>query len=284
MQLVAASKMKTFQKKSVSTLDYTRDLLKTLRLTAASLDDTSYAEKREDGKTLFVLLTSDKGLCGAMNTRLIRELFESDEWKNTSEDNRQLITIGRKSTETAKNLGIETLNNFTGLTEDMTPIDALEIIDAILGAWDDGDIKEVKIISPWYVNAFTFETHINTFLPLSQDMVNEHLEKYGEENQPETSTLIEAAFLEPSRDEIVHELAEQVVQTLFIEAFYELKATEYSSRMVAMKKATEAADDKIKSLTQVFNKARQSAITAQLSELAAANEAMSGADVQEYFA
>ena len=68
-----------------------------------------------------------------------------------------------------------------------------------------------------------------------------------------------------------------------MEAFYHLKATEYSSRMVAMKKATEAADDKIKQLTNIFNKLRQGAITQQLSELAAANEAMSSANQYEQF-
>ncbi len=282
MQLVAASKMKTFQKKSASTRLYTRDLLKALRLAGLSLESTSYGKFREDGATLFVLLTSDKGLCGAMNARLLRTLYQSDEWKGLPSEKRKLITVGRKATDSAKHAGQEVLHGFAGLSEEMTPLDAVEIISKILHAWDEEGIKEVRIISPWYVNPFVFETSINTFLPLSQATVAEHLAK-GSAKEEVKEELVEAAFFEPSQDEVVEKLAEHVVQALFIEAFFELKATEYSSRMVAMKKATEAADDQIKIFTQAFNKARQTAITQQLAELASANEAMSGANDREYF-
>lgn len=282
MQLVAASKMKMFQKKSSSTRLYTRDLLKALRLAGLSLESTSYGKLREDGATLFVLLTSDKGLCGAMNARLLRTLYQSNEWKELPPNKRKLITVGRKATDSAKHNGQEVLHGFSGLSEEMTPLDAIEIISQILHAWEEQNIKNVRLISPWYINPFVFETTIKTFLPLSQATVTEHLAKNEVEVKGEQE-FVEAAFFEPSQDEVVEKLAEQVVQALFIEAFFELKATEYSSRMVAMKKATEAADDQIKIFTQAFNKARQSAITQQLAELASANEAMSGANDREYF-
>ena len=72
---------------------------------------------------------------------------------------------------------------------------------------------------------------------------------------------------EPSKEEVGDALATQIVEMLFVQAFYELKATEYSSRMVAMKNATEAADEMVRSLTLSYNKARQTAITQQLAEL-----------------
>ena len=278
MQLVAASKMKVFQRKSVSVRAYTLRLLESLRLCGASLPETPWAQERKEGKVLFVLLTSDKGLCGAMNGKLIRTLGRSEEWKGLSNDQRELVAVGKKSMEAARTEGVEPIATFPGLQEELTPLEALKVIDVILTRWLSGEVKRVVLIAPEYVNPFVFEVHTRTYLPLTTDLALERL--HGELKERD-DLAPEAALFEPSQEEAVARIAEQVVQSLFTEAFYELKATEYSSRMVAMKKATEAADDRIKQLTNVYNKARQGAITQELSELAAANEAMSSQDVYE---
>lgn len=281
MQLVAASKMKSFQKTAVSVREYTAKLLEALRLSGTSLDETSFAEVRSEGKILFLLMTSDKGLCGAMNARLIRTLFRSELWNSTPEHERLLVTVGKKSAEAARSAKIDIADSFAGLKEKLETIDALEVISGILDRWQSKEIKRVVIISPEYVNPFVFHVRERDYLPLTSSSVNELLTLRGREEAP--SEAQEASFFEPNREAVVARLAQQVVQSLFIEAFFELKATEYSSRMVAMKKATEAADDKIRILTNAFNKARQSAITQQLSELAAANEAMSSEQMYESF-
>lgn len=284
MQLVAASKMKRFQKVAESSKAYSRGLLDTLSLTHRSIADTSFGSANEGAdKELFVLLTSDKGLCGAMNAKLIRTLFKGDAWNDLADDKRTLITVGRKSTESARAQGRPADKSFTGTPEQMQPMDAIEIVDDILEYWDSGAYKKVHLISPWYVNAFTFHAKQNTFLPLTEEVLNQQLQ------DPETGEMwvreyeADAAYFEPDRDTVAAELALQIVQSLFIESFYQLKATEYSSRMVAMKKATEAADDQIKLLTAKFNKARQAAITRQLAELAAASDAMSSQNTYEVF-
>lgn len=277
MQLVAASKMKSFQKKAESVRGYTEHMVRALEQCGSSVNETVFAEKRQDGKTLFVLMTSDKGLCGAMNTRLIKTLLRSDKWNDLSADQRELITIGRKSSDTAKSNGIPTVRSFVGLKEDMTTVDALEVIDAILERWFSEEVKEVILVAPTYVNAFVFNTGLKTYLPVSNERVKEET---GAEPREDVQ---EAAYFEPSREEAVNKIAERMVESLFLEGFYELKATEYSSRMVAMKQATEAAGDRIKALTNQFNRARQSAITQELSELAAANEAMSSENQYETF-
>lgn len=281
MQLVAASKMKAFQKTATSVREYTLKLLDALRLTGRSLNETVYAERREAGKILFILMTSDKGLCGAMNNKLIRSTFRSELWTQTPESERLLITVGRKSTEAARAAGIPVVESFAGLKDKLETLDALGVIDSIMKLWDEGEVRRVVLIAPEYVNPFVFHVRQRDYLPLTPDVVQNLIEARGKEAMEGAST--EAAFFEPGREEVVNRIVQQVVESLFIEAFFELKATEYSSRMVAMKKATEAADDKIKELTNVFNKARQRAITRQLSELAAANEAMSSEHMYESF-
>jgi len=280
MQLVAASKMKVFQRTSQSVRAYATDLLSALSLCGIGLHEVVFAQSRESGKTLFVLMTSDKGLCGAMNARLIRTLFRSQEWEHTPAQDRLLITIGRKAKESAKTQGVTPLKSFQGLQEQMQIVDALEVIDAILTPWVEGEVKRVYLIAPEYVNAFTFNTTIRPYLPLTQELTQEQL-KGRVVAERETEEILEASFFEPGREHVIETIAQRMVESLFIEAFYELKATEYSSRMVAMKNATDAASDRIRELTRAYNKARQAAITRQLSELAAANEAMSNEHMYE---
>lgn len=287
MQLVAASKMKSFQKKSRHVRDFTGGIVQQMRATGGSLSETVFAEQRAEGKVLFILVTSDKGLCGAMNARLVRKLFQqSQSWQDTPASDRLLMTIGRKSVDAAKRENAPVHSSFQNLPEDMNPLKSLEVIDAILALWLSGEVREVQLISPRYVNPFVFHSQSRTYLPLSESQLDrllsvEDVEGTEVSEVAEDAKVIEAAFMEPSRSAVVETLSERMIQSLFIEAFFELKATEYSSRMVAMKKATEAAEDRIKELTRAYNKARQAAITSQLSELAAANEAMSGANKHE---
>lgn len=283
MQLVAASKMKRFQKIAVNTRMYAHGLVQALHLTHRSIADTTFGHSDGD-KVLFVLMTSDKGLCGAMNTRLLRLLLKGDVWNSLPANKRELITIGRKSTEAVKYQGIEPIRSFIQVKEDLKPIDAVEIIDDILELWETGEYAKVYLISPWYVNAFTFATRMNTMLPISNDLIAEYAQHVpGEKSSPEGWPDEGAGYFEPNRSRVAESLALKLAENLFLEAFYQLKATEYSSRMVAMKKATEAADEQIKMLTAKFNKARQAAITQQLAELASASEAMSSVNSYEIF-
>ncbi len=266
MELVAASRMKQFQRKAVGTRAYAWSLLDALRQNAASIEETVYGGRREKGKVLFVILTSDKGLCGSLNQQLIRTLWRSEQWKALAPDERVLITIGRKSFEAAMHLGVKPVERFEGLSEQMTPMKALAVIDIILGYWEREEVKEIIFVSPHYVNPFTFYPTIKTYLPFTPEMVETH---FAWRNQAPTVPLEQPAidFHEPSKERVSEALALQLIETLFLQAFYELKATEYSSRMVAMKNATEAADEMVRSLTLSYNKARQGAITQQLAEL-----------------
>lgn len=276
MQLVAASKMKKFQAIAEHSALFARNLTKVLDQTKQTIADTPYGAGNGENE-LFILLTSDKGLCGAMNARLTKKLFTSDEWKGLDVANRRIVTVGRKSLEAAKREGVQPAASFVNVTEDMGPLEVMDIVNEIVTMFESDSIGRVHLISPWYVNAFTFEAQIKQMLPLTEDVVKAYAATETELSE------VDAAFFEPSRDEVAEEIALQLIQSLFVEAFYQLKATEYSSRMVAMKQATEAADDQINILTGKFNKLRQSAITRELAELAAASDAMSQENAYEIF-
>lgn len=270
MQLVAASRMKGFQRKALSIRLYTEGLLQLLLKHQQSIEQLSYAEQRSEGKDLFVLVTSDKGLCGAMNNRLIKALFRSEAWTSAPKDARLLMTIGRKSYEAARANGVPVTKSFQHLPEDLDPTNALEIVDEIIGYWDRKEAKRVHFVAPHYVNPFTFETPMRTYLPFSRELLSSHGLTVSHETVP---TPLE----EPGEERVSEQLAGQLAHMLFTRAFFELKATEYSSRMVAMKNATEAAGELAKSLTLDYNKARQTKITQELAEISGAVDAMAQA-------
>lgn len=272
MQLVAANKMKTFQRKALQTRLYARNLLKGFAFTHVRIESLRYAEKRATGPTLFVLLTSDKGLCGSLNQRLITKLFTSDKWLNTKPEDRLLITIGRKSHDAANRRGFAVAEKFESLSETMESMQALQIVDKIVSYWTEHLCKEIILIAPHYISPFVIHTTMKRYLPLSEETVTSHLEWIDKESitgSPGQAPII----FEPDDERVVQVLSSQLLQTLFIHAFFELKASEYSSRMVAMKKASEAADERIHELTLEYNKLRQSIITQQLAELAAGDMA-----------
>ncbi|HPF95163.1 MAG TPA: ATP synthase F1 subunit gamma [bacterium] len=268
MQLVAASRMKGFQRKALSSRAYATDLLQLLQSRQEALSESPYGEDRKEGKTLFVLLSSDKGLCGALNAKLFRAFLQSPAWKATPRDQQLVITIGRKAAEAARNEGIQVIEAFEGIKETFEPLVALELVKSIMAYWDDKSCKAIHLIAPEYVNPFVFNTTVKQYLPFTDEMLKSHA-------LPQQGTVSTSDHLyEPSQERVIEALTLQVIQSLMTQSFFELKASEYSSRMVAMKNATESAGEQVRSLTTVYNKARQASITQQLAELAGAISAM----------
>ncbi|KKU79063.1 MAG: ATP synthase gamma chain [Candidatus Peregrinibacteria bacterium GW2011_GWA2_47_7] len=276
MQLVAASKMRQFQKRAVTTRRYVWDLIALLEENLHV--ESSYTEKREKGEVLFVLYTSDKGLCGPLNNKLINGLFRSERWNALTESQRMLITFGKKGYDFARNNGIHVDKHFVGVPEKMNNVEAIKLVDEILNFWRSGAAKEIVLIAPHYKNSFTFYPVLKTFLPFDRDMVETNIGTEENKHRPARSAAYKKEGLmiyEPSKEHVVSRLHEQVVFSLFLESFLELKASEYSSRMMAMQSATDAADKITNELSLQYNKARQQAITQEIAELVGASAAIS---------
>lgn len=277
MELVAANKMKLFQKQAIASRRYALSLVQNLALCGTSLTDLSYTQAPKSAqKSLFIFITSDKGLCGALNMRMTETLFNSKQWTGTSAENRVLFTIGRKGYESALQHGYSVSEHFPEITEKTDSFETLQLIDHLLARWNEGDLKEIFLVSTHYINPFTTEPTIKPYLPLTPEMAREHLYRDVEEpsSAKKEARIDQHIVFEPTAERVIDVLVRQLMHMLFLQAFIEFKASEYSSRMVAMKKATEAAEDVVKQLTLDYNKGRQSAITQQLCELAAGSDAV----------
>ena len=279
MQLVAASKMQRFQKRAVKAREYVWDLLEILKSNLNEDSNSIFTQKRETGKTLFVLYTSDKGLCGSLNTKLINCLFRSDKWNKLAEDERLLITVGKKSHGYAMSNKIPVEKDFIGIPEQLSNLDAIKVIDSIFDLWKNGDVKEVIFVAPHYKNSFTTYPVMKSFLPFTGKTVKDTL-GVDEDLVPEEKEENDNKFMyfAPSEEIVLERLYEQVIQSMFIQSFLELKAAEYSSRMIAMQNATDSANRMIGDLKRVFNKARQQAITQEIAELIGASMALEGSN------
>lgn len=275
MQLVAASKMRQFQKRAISARSYVWELLDILSCNLETDLESNYKKGNPEGKTLFVIYTSDKGLCGPLNTKIINGLFRSEKWANTPIEKRKLFTIGKKSKDFAKNNKIPVSHSFSGIPEKISSLDTLSIVDKILEEWNSGDLKEVIFIAPHYKNSFTFYPVLKTFLPFTNETIESTLGPLEESERPrKKESKNQSMLFDPCEESVLNRLYEQLLQSLFLQSFLELKASEYSSRMIAMQNATDAADRITSDLTREFNKARQAIITREIAELMGASAAL----------
>lgn len=272
MQLVAASKMKSFQNSAVHAREYTWELLSLLN----HLDTTtghSFTTERSSGAHLFLVYSSDKGLCGGLNSQIWKAMMTSREWLESSEDQRKVVTIGKKALDLAKANRIIPTHSFTGLKERFQTSDLLPMITEILNMWEKEDIARIYIVAPHYKNSFAYFPVVKNFLPFSKEMVHSYIGKIDEERVSDNGHTL-FSYIEPDETRVMEAMLTQLITAIFTQSLLELKASEYSSRMIAMQNATDSAEKMIEENGLLFNKIRQQLITQQIAEVSAAGEAI----------
>lgn len=274
MQLEASSKMKKLQIKAVASREFTYGLLNILK-NLHNEDDSEisiYNEERESGKIVFILYSSDKGLCGGLNSRIVNTLLSSTEWRHTPKDDRILITIGKKGYDYAMYNKIPVDKSFKAISEKITLIETLEIIEEILEYWTSGEAMKIFMASPHYKSSIVFQPKVKSYLPLTDETIKSHLSTISNDSSntiKDDDDIKPTIIYEPTFEEFKDSITRQIIQSLFLASFLELKASEYSSRMLAMQNATDSAGEIIDKLSLEFNKARQSAITQEIAEIVA---------------
>ncbi len=278
MESVSAVKMRKSQERAFQSRPYVHSAMKILARVARSKELSSHplAKKRETGKTLLVVVTSDKGLAGSVNSAVLKRV---DQYR-LSKVACDMIAVGRKAVEYASREKIALLGEYTNVGDDVTVADvygiAREVVDAFL---KDDTYAKVEVIYQNFLSTFEQEATMRQVLPL--DPAEVHYIMRG--IKPKTGKFSEDTvapdkaidhMVEPSAEVVFDALIPQLVQIILFHAFLESKASEHSARMVAMKNATDKSKEVAKFLTLKFNKARQAAITAEVSEITGGMEAM----------
>ena len=255
MQFVAASKLKRAQDATLAARPYSEKLDEVLADLAAVLGEADHpllSEGHPDAKRLIVLVTTDRGLAGPLNTNTIR--FASHEILAHPGD-LTVVTVGRKGRDAMRRAGVPLEAHFAGFGDRPTFADVLPLARLITDDFLAGSYGRVDIIYSRFVSTLVQRAEMFQLLPIRATEDTEGIPG----NQ---------FIFEPAPATVLEQLVPRYVATRLFQAVLEAKASEESSRMVAMKNATENAEDLIEDLTLSYNKVRQSNITREMIEIA----------------
>jgi F-type H+-transporting ATPase subunit gamma len=292
MEMVSASKMRKAVDAALGTRMYAQ-LAKELLEHLAHIDEPNYPllEKRSVKNILMVLVSSNRGLCGSFNSNIIRKatnLFGDldnlarHRGKNIDEDltpqkniNLDVLGIGSRSTTFAKRHDLNMIGMFDELGDKPGFEDILPIARMIIEGYLEKKYDKIVVIYTDYKSSLVQETKVRQLLPVSETELDKMLEDLGGRSDKEKNIEerneefpIENYLFEPSIDVIIEHVIPRLVEIQLYQSILESSASEHSARMVSMKNASEAADDMIKDLSLIFNKARQASITQEIAEIA----------------
>ncbi len=262
MQLVAAAKMKKAQDQALNGREYSKRLNDMLRDISESFTEITHPllEKRDGNRELVLVISTDKGLCGAINTNLARAV------RSQVSDTAEFVTVGRKLRITLEKLSRKIVADFS--VKDPVPFaDARAIANLLTTQFMEGHYDKVSIAFTRFVNTMTQQPLVVQLLPL-EPPAETPAEK------PASSGGASEFLFEPSPADVLGSILPLYVNFQIFQALVEARASEHSARMVAMKSATDNANKFIKELTLEYNKLRQGAITAELLEITTAMKAM----------
>jgi len=271
MQLVAASKMKRAQKAAADGRPYTLLMAEIIASLPGKVEEASHPlmEPREVKRRGVILVSTDKGLCGGLNANLFREIVVAEEASGLSGNDVAYVAIGKKGSQFLARTGRNLVAKFQ-VSDTPLFTEVRAAADFMIEAFIDGKIDSIEILFPRFVNALTQEPTLVHLVPIIdlQKEIDEVRKQYGEENYHPAEDDREINF-EPDAAAILAELPAMYVRHQIYHRVLELKASEQSSRMVAMKSATDNANSLVDDLTLEYNKARQAGITQEILELAA---------------
>ncbi len=278
MELVAASKMKRAVASTVSSRLYAGYSWEVLQSIADSMKEQKEGEvnaffKQNESisakNILLILITSNRGLCGAYNSQVIKKalsLFSQKQGLGLENTNVDIISIGKKGDSAMRRIGKNVVATFTELPSNISISDILPISKLATDEYKNEKYDKVLIAYTDYISGLTQRPNIKQILPIAKEKIKELAEELKEDlkNKRENQYLFEGDYTT-----LINSLAEKITRMQIYQAILESNASEQSSRMVAMKNASDASGEMIDDLTLIFNKARQSNITREISEISA---------------
>jgi len=259
MQFVAASKLKRAQDATLAARPYSQKIDEVLADLATVLGDDEHPllAKREGGKRLVVLITSDRGLAGPFNTNTIRFAAQAI---TEHKGDLAVVTVGRKGRDAMRRARVPMEAHFEGFGDRPTFADVLPLARLITDDYLAGTYSRVDIVFSQFVSTLTQRPALDTLLPI--------------EPSEDTEGIPGNQFIfEPSPSAVLERLVPRYIATRLFQAVLESKASEESSRMVAMRNATDNAEDLIEDYTLAYNKVRQANITREMIEIASGAQA-----------
>ncbi|WBL43195.1 ATP synthase F1 subunit gamma [Algoriphagus halophytocola] len=265
MKMVSAAKLRRAQDKIVQMRPYSQKLTQILNNVSASSEGASdivFAEKREVKNVLIIPVTSDKGLCGAFNTNIIKAVNAAIS-QRFADKNITILPLGKKSFEAFKKREFNLVPDYYQVFADLTFDNVRNAAEYAMNSFVAGEYDQVYLVFNEFKNVATQLVQVEQFLPMAK-----------EDSAEEKSTAEVDYILEPSRKYIIDELVPTSLKIQFYKAVLESNASEHGARMTAMDKATDNAGELLKELRLMYNRSRQAAITNEILEIVSGANAL----------
>ncbi len=260
MEMVAASKMRKTKERMLATRPYSDKIGKIIKHLAHANPEYkhSFLVKRDVKRVGVIVISSDRGLCGGLNSNLFRKLLlQLEQWDKAGIEI-DVCTVGTKAYGLFSNLKANVIGHVAKLGDTPHLQDIIGIIKIMLDAYHAGQIDELYVVSNEFVNTMTQRPTIEQLLPIVANELDEQLSNRHWDY-----------IYEPDAKEVLDHLLMRYVESIVYQGLVENNACEQAARMVAMKSASDNAGNLIKELQLIYNKARQAAITQEISEIVA---------------
>lgn len=258
MEMVAASKMRRAQDSMAASRPYAENMRNVIgHIALGNLEYRHpYMEEREAKRVGYIVVSTDRGLCGGLNINLFKQVLADAGKHQAAGCEVDFAVVGSKATAFFNNMGAKVVSQVSGLGDNPSLTDLIGSVRVMLNAYDNGEIDRLFIVYNKFVNTMTQKPTIDQLLPLpkSDDDAIKHRWDY---------------IYEPDAQAILEHLLVRYTESQVYQGVVENLACEQAARMVAMKAATDNAGDLIDDLQLVYNKARQASITQELSEICA---------------
>lgn len=261
MEMVAATKMRRAQAAVLASRAYAekaRELLAAIS-NAHEAHDQSLLAKRPVKRTCYVVVTSDRGLCGVMNANVVRTALAQ---AVSAKHRAGFVTLGRRGMAMVQANGQELAASFTGLADTPHYPEVLPVAKLLCDDFIAGQIDEVVLVFAKFVSTLNNEPTLIKLLPIEAP----------EAKSPTGSTA--QTLFEPSPETVLESLLPRLIEIALFQALLETKASEHAARMMAMRNASDNASDLLDDLTLSYNQARQAAITGEIAEIVSGAEAL----------
>ena len=254
MQMVATAKLSRAEANAKAFGPYMDKISEVVASIANGSSDASHPllESRPVKRTGYLVLTSDRGLKGAFNSSVIRAVFQAIQQRHQSNDEFVIIAIGKMGSEFFKKRGMNVISEITGVSDDTSFASIKDIASNAVNMYADGSFDELYMYYNHFVSPIQQDVTEKKLLPLSDISSGNKLTSYE---------------FEPNEEEILEVLLPQYAESLIYGALLDSKASEHAAQMTAMKNATDNAKDLIDGLTLTYNRARQAAITQEITEI-----------------
>ena len=257
MEMVAASKMRRAQERMLQARPYAEKMRTVVaHLSQANLEyKHSFTQEREVERVGFIIVSSDRGLCGGLNINLFREAVNAlSNWQDRGVEI-DVTTIGSKSLGFFRRIGSNIVSEATRLGDAPQLSELIGAMKVMLDAYTDGRIDRLYLVHNHFVSTMSQEPTVEQLLPTHADEPDENLTRHWD------------YLYEPDAQDVVDALMTRYVESLIYQGVVENIACEMAARMVAMKSASDNAGNLIDELQLVYNKAPQASITQEISEI-----------------